>query len=49
MEPLLLVGISLFVLFLGQTQEYLDTQRSRHIPPPASLENTLLPTIISAQ
>ncbi|TNN03509.1 glycerol-3-phosphate acyltransferase 1, mitochondrial [Takifugu flavidus] len=30
-------------------KEYLDTQRSRHIPPPASLENTLLPTIISAQ
>uniref|UniRef100_A0A674N1L3 Glycerol-3-phosphate acyltransferase 1, mitochondrial n=1 Tax=Takifugu rubripes TaxID=31033 RepID=A0A674N1L3_TAKRU len=29
-------------------KEYLDTQRSRHIPPPASLENTLLPTIISS-
>lgn len=39
----------LFTIFLGKTQEYLDTQRSRHIPPPVSLEHTLLPTIISAQ
>uniref|UniRef100_H3CHC7 Glycerol-3-phosphate acyltransferase 1, mitochondrial n=1 Tax=Tetraodon nigroviridis TaxID=99883 RepID=H3CHC7_TETNG len=30
-------------------KEYLDTQRSHHIPPPVSLENTLLPSIISAQ
>ncbi|KAM9336689.1 glycerol-3-phosphate acyltransferase 1, mitochondrial [Symphorus nematophorus] len=30
-------------------KEYLDTQRSRHIPPPVSLEHTLTPTIISAQ
>ncbi|KAM9424983.1 glycerol-3-phosphate acyltransferase 1, mitochondrial isoform 2-T2 [Pholidichthys leucotaenia] len=30
-------------------KEYLDTQRSRHIPPPLSLEHTLMPTIISAQ
>uniref|UniRef100_A0A7N5ZR17 Glycerol-3-phosphate acyltransferase 1, mitochondrial n=1 Tax=Anabas testudineus TaxID=64144 RepID=A0A7N5ZR17_ANATE len=30
-------------------KEYLDTQRSRHIPPPVSLEHTLMPTIISAQ
>ncbi|KAM4525343.1 glycerol-3-phosphate acyltransferase 1, mitochondrial [Odontesthes bonariensis] len=30
-------------------KEYLDSQRSRHIPPPVSLENTLMPTIISAQ
>ncbi|XP_076008376.1 glycerol-3-phosphate acyltransferase 1, mitochondrial [Genypterus blacodes] len=30
-------------------KEYLDTQRSRHIPPPMSLEQTLVPTIISAQ
>uniref|UniRef100_A0A7N6A8E6 Glycerol-3-phosphate acyltransferase 1, mitochondrial n=1 Tax=Anabas testudineus TaxID=64144 RepID=A0A7N6A8E6_ANATE len=28
-------------------KEYLDTQRSRHIPPPVSLEHTLMPTIIS--
>ncbi|KAM3859350.1 glycerol-3-phosphate acyltransferase 1, mitochondrial [Diretmus argenteus] len=30
-------------------KEYLDTQRSRHIPPTLSLEQTLVPTIISAQ
>ncbi|XP_015238581.1 PREDICTED: glycerol-3-phosphate acyltransferase 1, mitochondrial [Cyprinodon variegatus] len=30
-------------------KEYLDTQRSRHIPPPVSLENALMPYIISAQ
>uniref|UniRef100_A0A8C4GP23 Glycerol-3-phosphate acyltransferase 1, mitochondrial n=1 Tax=Dicentrarchus labrax TaxID=13489 RepID=A0A8C4GP23_DICLA len=30
-------------------KEYLDSQRSRHIPPPVSLEHTLMPTIISAQ
>ncbi|XP_068161129.1 glycerol-3-phosphate acyltransferase 1, mitochondrial isoform X2 [Antennarius striatus] len=30
-------------------KEYLDTQRSRHVPPPVSLEHTLMPTIISAQ
>lgn len=30
-------------------QEYLDTQRNRHLPPPLSLENTLMPTIISEQ
>uniref|UniRef100_A0A672GC41 Glycerol-3-phosphate acyltransferase 1, mitochondrial n=1 Tax=Salarias fasciatus TaxID=181472 RepID=A0A672GC41_SALFA len=30
-------------------KEYLDTQRSRHIPPPMSLEHSLMPTIISAQ
>ncbi|XP_013863084.1 glycerol-3-phosphate acyltransferase 1, mitochondrial isoform X2 [Austrofundulus limnaeus] len=30
-------------------KEYLDSQRSRHIPPPVSLENALLPIIISAQ
>ncbi|XP_062330657.1 glycerol-3-phosphate acyltransferase 1, mitochondrial [Osmerus eperlanus] len=30
-------------------KEYLDTQRSRHIPPLLSLEQSLLPTIISAQ
>uniref|UniRef100_A0A667YJI2 Glycerol-3-phosphate acyltransferase 1, mitochondrial n=1 Tax=Myripristis murdjan TaxID=586833 RepID=A0A667YJI2_9TELE len=29
-------------------KEYLDTQRSRHIPPPLSLEHTLVPTIISS-
>uniref|UniRef100_A0A8C4ENY7 Glycerol-3-phosphate acyltransferase 1, mitochondrial n=1 Tax=Dicentrarchus labrax TaxID=13489 RepID=A0A8C4ENY7_DICLA len=29
-------------------KEYLDSQRSRHIPPPVSLEHTLMPTIISA-
>uniref|UniRef100_A0A672FPJ5 Glycerol-3-phosphate acyltransferase 1, mitochondrial n=1 Tax=Salarias fasciatus TaxID=181472 RepID=A0A672FPJ5_SALFA len=28
-------------------KEYLDTQRSRHIPPPMSLEHSLMPTIIS--
>ncbi|XP_017294774.1 glycerol-3-phosphate acyltransferase 1, mitochondrial [Kryptolebias marmoratus] len=30
-------------------KEYLDTQRSRHIPPPVSLEKALLPIIFSAQ
>ncbi|KAF7665404.1 hypothetical protein LDENG_00144020 [Lucifuga dentata] len=30
-------------------KEYLDTQRNRHIPPPVSLEHTLVPTIISTQ
>nr|XP_020460959.1 glycerol-3-phosphate acyltransferase 1, mitochondrial [Monopterus albus] len=30
-------------------KEYLDTQRSRHVPPPVSLEHTLMPTIISVQ
>lgn len=30
-------------------KEYLETQRSRHIPPPVSLEHTLMPSIISAQ
>ncbi|XP_023805153.1 glycerol-3-phosphate acyltransferase 1, mitochondrial [Oryzias latipes] len=30
-------------------KEYLDTQRNRHLPPPLSLENTLMPTIISEQ
>ncbi|XP_014833759.1 PREDICTED: glycerol-3-phosphate acyltransferase 1, mitochondrial-like [Poecilia mexicana] len=30
-------------------KEYLDTQRSRHVPPPVSLENALMPYIISAQ
>ncbi|XP_061563718.1 glycerol-3-phosphate acyltransferase 1, mitochondrial [Cololabis saira] len=30
-------------------KEYLDSQRSRHIPPPVSLEKALMPTIISAQ
>ncbi|XP_034049216.1 glycerol-3-phosphate acyltransferase 1, mitochondrial [Thalassophryne amazonica] len=30
-------------------KEYLDIQRSRHVPPPVSLEHTLMPTIISAQ
>uniref|UniRef100_A0A8C7FV06 Glycerol-3-phosphate acyltransferase 1, mitochondrial n=1 Tax=Oncorhynchus kisutch TaxID=8019 RepID=A0A8C7FV06_ONCKI len=30
-------------------KEYLDTQRSRHIPPTLSLEQTLVPTIIDAQ
>ncbi|XP_070783315.1 glycerol-3-phosphate acyltransferase 1, mitochondrial isoform X2 [Enoplosus armatus] len=30
-------------------KEYLDTQRSRHIPPSVSLEHSLTPTIISAQ
>uniref|UniRef100_A0A3Q2TE34 Glycerol-3-phosphate acyltransferase 1, mitochondrial n=1 Tax=Fundulus heteroclitus TaxID=8078 RepID=A0A3Q2TE34_FUNHE len=30
-------------------KEYMDTQRSRHIPPPVSLENALMPHIISAQ
>uniref|UniRef100_A0A3Q2QRP5 Glycerol-3-phosphate acyltransferase 1, mitochondrial n=1 Tax=Fundulus heteroclitus TaxID=8078 RepID=A0A3Q2QRP5_FUNHE len=29
-------------------KEYMDTQRSRHIPPPVSLENALMPHIISA-
>uniref|UniRef100_A0A3Q3KDV6 Glycerol-3-phosphate acyltransferase 1, mitochondrial n=1 Tax=Monopterus albus TaxID=43700 RepID=A0A3Q3KDV6_MONAL len=29
-------------------KEYLDTQRSRHVPPPVSLEHTLMPTIISS-
>uniref|UniRef100_A0AAX7VWG7 Glycerol-3-phosphate acyltransferase 1, mitochondrial n=1 Tax=Astatotilapia calliptera TaxID=8154 RepID=A0AAX7VWG7_ASTCA len=29
-------------------KEYLDTQRSRHSPPPVSLEHALMPTIISA-
>uniref|UniRef100_A0A4W6BU99 Glycerol-3-phosphate acyltransferase 1, mitochondrial n=1 Tax=Lates calcarifer TaxID=8187 RepID=A0A4W6BU99_LATCA len=29
-------------------KEYLSTQRSRHIPPPESLEHTLMPTIISS-
>jgi len=30
-------------------KEYLDSQRSRHIPPPVSLEHNLMPSIISAQ
>uniref|UniRef100_A0A674AIZ1 Glycerol-3-phosphate acyltransferase 1, mitochondrial n=1 Tax=Salmo trutta TaxID=8032 RepID=A0A674AIZ1_SALTR len=30
-------------------KEYLDTQRSRHLPPTLSLEQTLVPTIIDAQ
>ncbi|KAM4623473.1 glycerol-3-phosphate acyltransferase 1, mitochondrial isoform 1-T2 [Polymixia lowei] len=30
-------------------KEYLDNQRSRNVPPPLSLEHTLVPTIISAQ
>uniref|UniRef100_A0A673ADL7 Glycerol-3-phosphate acyltransferase 1, mitochondrial n=1 Tax=Sphaeramia orbicularis TaxID=375764 RepID=A0A673ADL7_9TELE len=30
-------------------KEYLDSQRSRHIPPPVSLEHNLMPIIISAQ
>ncbi|XP_005815239.1 glycerol-3-phosphate acyltransferase 1, mitochondrial [Xiphophorus maculatus] len=30
-------------------KEYLDTQRSRHVPPSVSLENALMPYIISAQ
>ncbi|CAB1312170.1 unnamed protein product [Coregonus sp. 'balchen'] len=30
-------------------KEYLDTQRSRHIPPTLTLEQTLVPTIIDAQ
>uniref|UniRef100_A0A665T9T9 Glycerol-3-phosphate acyltransferase 1, mitochondrial n=1 Tax=Echeneis naucrates TaxID=173247 RepID=A0A665T9T9_ECHNA len=30
-------------------KEYLSSQRSRHIPPPESLEHALMPTIISAQ
>uniref|UniRef100_A0A672FPL7 Glycerol-3-phosphate acyltransferase 1, mitochondrial n=1 Tax=Salarias fasciatus TaxID=181472 RepID=A0A672FPL7_SALFA len=30
-------------------KEYLDTQRSRHIPPPMSLEHSLMPTIISEE
>ncbi|XP_071394117.1 glycerol-3-phosphate acyltransferase 1, mitochondrial [Centroberyx affinis] len=30
-------------------KEYLDSQRSRNIPPPLSLEQTLVPTIISAR
>uniref|UniRef100_A0A3Q4HM03 Glycerol-3-phosphate acyltransferase 1, mitochondrial n=1 Tax=Neolamprologus brichardi TaxID=32507 RepID=A0A3Q4HM03_NEOBR len=30
-------------------KEYLDTQRSRHSPPPVSLEHALMPTIISAE
>uniref|UniRef100_A0A665TI14 Glycerol-3-phosphate acyltransferase 1, mitochondrial n=1 Tax=Echeneis naucrates TaxID=173247 RepID=A0A665TI14_ECHNA len=29
-------------------KEYLSSQRSRHIPPPESLEHALMPTIISA-
>uniref|UniRef100_A0A8D3C2Z0 Glycerol-3-phosphate acyltransferase 1, mitochondrial n=1 Tax=Scophthalmus maximus TaxID=52904 RepID=A0A8D3C2Z0_SCOMX len=29
-------------------KEYLGTQRSRHIPPPESLEHTLMPIIISS-
>uniref|UniRef100_A0AAQ6A538 Glycerol-3-phosphate acyltransferase 1, mitochondrial n=1 Tax=Amphiprion ocellaris TaxID=80972 RepID=A0AAQ6A538_AMPOC len=28
-------------------KEYMDSQRSRHIPPPVSLEHNLMPTIIS--
>lgn len=30
-------------------KEYLETQRSRHVPPPVSLEQTLMPSIISAE
>uniref|UniRef100_A0A8C6Q361 Glycerol-3-phosphate acyltransferase 1, mitochondrial n=1 Tax=Nothobranchius furzeri TaxID=105023 RepID=A0A8C6Q361_NOTFU len=30
-------------------KEYLDSQRSRHIPPPVSMENALIPIIISSQ
>ncbi|KAJ3608064.1 hypothetical protein NHX12_025114 [Muraenolepis orangiensis] len=30
-------------------KEYLDSQRSRNVPPPPSLEHTLVPIIISAQ
>ncbi|XP_051926744.1 glycerol-3-phosphate acyltransferase 1, mitochondrial [Hippocampus zosterae] len=30
-------------------KEYLDSQRSRHIAPPLSLEHALMPTIIDAQ
>uniref|UniRef100_A0A8C9ZBV8 Glycerol-3-phosphate acyltransferase 1, mitochondrial n=1 Tax=Sander lucioperca TaxID=283035 RepID=A0A8C9ZBV8_SANLU len=30
-------------------KEYMDSQRSRHIPPQVSLEHTLMPIIISAQ
>lgn len=30
-------------------KEYLETQRSRHVPPPVSLEHALMPSIISAQ
>uniref|UniRef100_A0AAQ4R7N7 Glycerol-3-phosphate acyltransferase 1, mitochondrial n=1 Tax=Gasterosteus aculeatus aculeatus TaxID=481459 RepID=A0AAQ4R7N7_GASAC len=30
-------------------KEYLDSQRNRHIPPSVSLEQTLMPIIISAQ
>uniref|UniRef100_A0A8C5EFT7 Glycerol-3-phosphate acyltransferase 1, mitochondrial n=1 Tax=Gouania willdenowi TaxID=441366 RepID=A0A8C5EFT7_GOUWI len=29
-------------------KEYLDTQRNRHVPPPMSLEHTLMPAIISS-
>uniref|UniRef100_A0AAQ6A8Y9 Glycerol-3-phosphate acyltransferase 1, mitochondrial n=1 Tax=Amphiprion ocellaris TaxID=80972 RepID=A0AAQ6A8Y9_AMPOC len=29
-------------------KEYMDSQRSRHIPPPVSLEHNLMPTIISS-
>lgn len=36
-------------LYVCKIKEYLGTQRSRHIPPPESLERTLMPTIISAQ
>ncbi|KAJ0016053.1 hypothetical protein NQD34_014343 [Periophthalmus magnuspinnatus] len=30
-------------------KEYLETHTSRHVPPPMSLEHTLMPSIISAQ
>ncbi|KAK7919477.1 hypothetical protein WMY93_010761 [Mugilogobius chulae] len=30
-------------------KEYLETHTSRHVPPPVSLEQTLMPSIISAQ
>uniref|UniRef100_A0A1A8FXP0 Glycerol-3-phosphate acyltransferase 1, mitochondrial n=1 Tax=Nothobranchius korthausae TaxID=1143690 RepID=A0A1A8FXP0_9TELE len=30
-------------------KEYLDSQRNRHIPPPVSMENALIPIIISSQ
>ncbi|XP_024913330.1 glycerol-3-phosphate acyltransferase 1, mitochondrial isoform X2 [Cynoglossus semilaevis] len=30
-------------------KEYLNTWRNRHVPPPESLEHTLMPAIISAQ
>ncbi|KAM9773360.1 glycerol-3-phosphate acyltransferase 1, mitochondrial isoform X2 [Syngnathus typhle] len=30
-------------------KEYLDSQRSRHVAPPLSLEHSLMPTIIDAQ